>query len=102
MIRRPPRSTLFPYTTLFRSVRIANFRSLASAALKNAQHITGLRDFPARQRFEVRKYSVGAGLFLGWRRKRADALRESFRRVAFAETRVLIDERAVVVESSLP
>src|SRR3712207_8639575 len=24
MIRRPPRSTLFPYTTLFRSVSIAN------------------------------------------------------------------------------
>src|SRR5260370_32257079 len=23
MIRRPPRSTLFPYTTLFRSVRVA-------------------------------------------------------------------------------
>src|SRR5256885_6939675 len=25
MIRRPPRSTLFPYTTLFRSQTIANF-----------------------------------------------------------------------------
>src|SRR2546425_8215670 len=25
MIRRPPRSTLFPYTTLFRSVRTATF-----------------------------------------------------------------------------
>src|SRR3712207_8524195 len=24
MIRRPPRSTLFPYTTLFRSVRLAH------------------------------------------------------------------------------
>src|SRR3712207_7562924 len=24
MIRRPPRSTLFPYTTLFRSVRVAD------------------------------------------------------------------------------
>src|SRR5256886_12159952 len=24
MIRRPPRSTLFPYTTLFRSQRVAN------------------------------------------------------------------------------
>src|SRR2546430_9223241 len=24
MIRRPPRSTLFPYTTLFRSVRVAH------------------------------------------------------------------------------
>src|SRR3712207_7666818 len=25
MIRRPPRSTLFPYTTLFRSVRLVRF-----------------------------------------------------------------------------
>src|SRR2546430_12118242 len=25
MIRRPPRSTLFPYTTLFRSVRLFHF-----------------------------------------------------------------------------
>src|SRR2546429_6723335 len=29
MIRRPPRSTLFPYTTLFRSSRIARHRSSA-------------------------------------------------------------------------
>src|SRR2546429_8844944 len=40
MIRRPPRSTLFPYTTLFRSVRdeervlwLANFRSRKDALL---------------------------------------------------------------------
>src|SRR3989441_2381198 len=35
MIRRPPRSTLFPYTTLFRSVRIPHTmppRSLLDAA----------------------------------------------------------------------
>src|SRR3989442_8358113 len=32
MIRRPPRSTLFPYTTLFRSL-VAGFRSMAYAAL---------------------------------------------------------------------
>src|SRR2546430_8783462 len=36
MIRRPPRSTLFPYTTLFRSVQIADggrerFESVANA-----------------------------------------------------------------------
>src|SRR5256885_5611633 len=30
MIRRPPRSTLFPYTTLFRSVRRQNRQPLAS------------------------------------------------------------------------
>src|SRR3712207_7905418 len=28
MIRRPPRSTLFPYTTLFRSERVARFRKV--------------------------------------------------------------------------
>src|SRR5256885_11872092 len=27
MIRRPPRSTLFPYTTLFRSIEAAEFKS---------------------------------------------------------------------------
>src|SRR5687767_15310708 len=30
MIRRPPRSTLFPYTTLFRSRRTARVRFLAT------------------------------------------------------------------------
>src|SRR2546430_9282183 len=32
MIRRPPRSTLFPYTTLFRSRRYAARRSTGQAA----------------------------------------------------------------------
>src|SRR5260370_39669953 len=31
MIRRPPRSTLFPYTTLFRSSAHSSFRALARA-----------------------------------------------------------------------
>src|SRR2546429_3983701 len=31
MIRRPPRSTLFPYTTLFRSVRARDERDFATA-----------------------------------------------------------------------
>src|SRR5688572_31760042 len=35
MIRRPPRSTLFPYTTLFRSVRAG---VLAGAAHRRGQH----------------------------------------------------------------
>src|SRR2546427_5113326 len=32
MIRRPPRSTLFPYTTLFRSNGLRNGRGLGEAA----------------------------------------------------------------------
>src|SRR5260370_31935134 len=34
MIRRPPRSTLFPYTTLFRSLP-----PLSSSALRNSFHV---------------------------------------------------------------
>src|SRR3712207_8118423 len=35
MIRRPPRSTLFPYTTLFRSVRVQpQLRPVAPAAFR--------------------------------------------------------------------
>src|SRR2546429_5927702 len=30
MIRRPPRSTLFPYTTLFRSLETVEFRQIRS------------------------------------------------------------------------
>src|SRR5438477_7976036 len=34
MIRRPPRSTLFPYTTLFRSRRLAEAEETASRAVR--------------------------------------------------------------------
>src|SRR3989442_8606579 len=34
MIRRPPRSTLFPYTTLFRSVRVSGSAVVAEVSLK--------------------------------------------------------------------
>src|SRR2546429_4669125 len=35
MIRRPPRSTLFPYTTLFRSPKIGNRKELLAEFDKN-------------------------------------------------------------------
>src|SRR5438874_5782601 len=33
MIRRPPRSTLFPYTTLFRSIFVAGHNGMAGSAI---------------------------------------------------------------------
>src|SRR2546429_9543135 len=41
MIRRPPRSTLFPYTTLFRSLhaRVALVQELVGPALNPPRHI---------------------------------------------------------------
>src|SRR2546430_15740921 len=38
MIRRPPRSTLFPYTTLFRSLSSGFIRPAAAARAKNNRH----------------------------------------------------------------
>src|SRR3712207_7547042 len=42
MIRRPPRSTLFPYTTLFRSVRRRGQQAQA-LDLRHAQGVGGIR-----------------------------------------------------------
>src|SRR2546427_9629240 len=38
MIRRPPRSTLFPYTTLFRSLLLQSGESYRGAPLHDRQH----------------------------------------------------------------
>src|SRR3712207_6922973 len=38
MIRRPPRSTLFPYTTLFRSVVVTELRPCVELADPRVQH----------------------------------------------------------------
>src|SRR5256885_10707861 len=64
MIRRPPRSTLFPYTTLFRSRRLAGIRTDALDAPWNALSHgqthpvgTGLPR-PARPADRDRKFSI--------------------------------------------
>src|SRR5256885_3478203 len=41
MIRRPPRSTLFPYTTLFRSARRQPEQPVGAGAVELAQHAVG-------------------------------------------------------------
>src|SRR2546423_14935444 len=43
MIRRPPRSTLFPYTTLFRSPREELRRELAPAGEPLLTHVSNFR-----------------------------------------------------------
>src|SRR5256885_13244784 len=44
MIRRPPRSTLFPYTTLFRSPRAAAVRVLAPSGERHQSDPLAPRD----------------------------------------------------------
>src|SRR2546422_8393657 len=44
MIRRPPRSTLFPYTTLFRSRRFHLFDEAARARVERVEQLALLRE----------------------------------------------------------
>src|SRR3712207_7665460 len=51
MIRRPPRSTLFPYTTLFRSVRevVGGAEVVRVAVQVREDLVLPLRDVPERE-----------------------------------------------------
>src|SRR2546425_6345572 len=46
MIRRPPRSTLFPYTTLFRSLKLAALAALIVAGLSSVTSVALYRPLP--------------------------------------------------------
>src|SRR2546426_8392829 len=56
MIRRPPRSTLFPYTTLFRSAQVARREGRRQPTIVLRHGIPGRR--------AVVRYRVGDGLAL--------------------------------------
>src|SRR5260370_5502813 len=50
MIRRPPRSTLFPYTTLFRSLQVRQKKLLAESLARGRDH--GLDRLPHTEEFD--------------------------------------------------
>src|SRR5256885_8395319 len=51
MIRRPPRSTLFPYTTLFRSLRLPDKRSRSQIPAPAGKDLSDSRCNPFSQLF---------------------------------------------------
>src|SRR2546430_11344412 len=53
MIRRPPRSTLFPYTTLFRSLSVGHARALL--AIEDSRVVTNLAREAVAQGLSVRE-----------------------------------------------
>src|SRR2546427_7026665 len=60
MIRRPPRSTLFPYTTLFRSIRAGDEPARQHLRLRHQERDVG--KVPALDPATVRAGSTGAGI----------------------------------------
>src|SRR3712207_7925025 len=59
MIRRPPRSTLFPYTTLSRSVRAAQLAELLEPVLLEVPRVARPLLALRRERQHVRRRDVG-------------------------------------------
>src|SRR5258708_18534072 len=54
MIRRPPRSTLFPYTTLFRSLSCVPNDLTSNFSVRVKPHVNGPYHYAGRQRvFDV-------------------------------------------------
>src|SRR2546430_17597391 len=53
MIRRPPRSTLFPYTTLFRSARLARENAALRESLAGRAEIIGESEPVRRLREQI-------------------------------------------------
>src|SRR2546426_12424052 len=67
MIRRPPRSTLFPYTTLFRSLAVGQFKGYAhetqgTAAVYDVEgkRVLRLTDFKTSNGPDVHVYLIAA------------------------------------------
>src|SRR3712207_8602227 len=60
MIRRPPRSTLFPYTTLFRSRYVEGKFMASTAAIPNSKG--KIRVMPARGISDGVRYGLGEEL----------------------------------------
>src|SRR3989449_6272401 len=70
MIRRPPRSTLFPYTTLFRSVVDPTGGGVVTTSLTHSSRLVGsdtLYEFNRGQLEVSRYYPVGRRGAFAWR-----------------------------------
>src|SRR2546422_11478662 len=68
MIRRPPRSTLFPYTTLFRSLLDAFVQVQNRLSGHSEPYLLFVGDGPSRGEIEGRAGRLGSAVrFLGFR-----------------------------------
>src|SRR5689334_24507592 len=62
MLPRPPPSTLFPYTTLFRSVCIGNFAPYFRGAGSRIQKIADIRNLAGKLAIRIRVHRDERGL----------------------------------------
>src|SRR2546425_4679659 len=89
MIRRPPRSTLFPYTTLFRSLRAA--AEIYRARLVRSDELPRQRAAGCRQpHFAVRVFDVDPE-----RQARSEEHTSELQSLAYLVCRLLLEKKKI-------
>src|SRR2546430_10882327 len=84
MIRRPPRSTLFPYTTLFRS-RVNLALAGAQDGVKTVKDLNPHLDYTTRTLSESeRNQSIGDPRGIVWRDRKSTRLNSSHSQSSYA------------------
>src|SRR2546425_8117497 len=91
MIRRPPRSTLFPYTTLFRSrlaveiALMADRVDITEELVRLRTHLTACRETLARD--------GGVGKQLGFLAQRSEEHTSELQSLAYLVCRLLLEKK---------
>src|SRR3712207_7110316 len=85
MIRRPPRSTLFPYTTLFRSQGGGIERLLDEGAVREHRRLYA--------RLEIERHGFGLGL--GWHRTRSEEHTSELQSRQYLVCRLLLEKKNI-------
>src|SRR2546425_4978528 len=84
MIRRPPRSTLFPYTTLFRSLHRVVRLGVCGERLA---HLLGSAEPPAQREVLAQRISFGVGL------PRSEEHTSELQSLAYLVCRLLLEKK---------
>src|SRR2546430_10046635 len=88
MIRRPPRSTLFPYTTLFRSQTVKISGTLAAAGKKKGTEggtilVTGENIKLASARIDASGRKGGGKVLIGGEDRKSTRLNSSHKQISY-------------------
>src|SRR3712207_8386594 len=83
MIRRPPRSTLFPYTTLFRSERVLDVRLEAEALTEVGGRVVG-RWHALQSNPYAASRAASLGIVYGSRDRKSTRLNSSHANISYA------------------
>src|SRR2546425_6601654 len=91
MIRRPPRSTLFPYTTLFRSAATATPAGAGSCDRRGLRRCWGLRSIAARAAGRSRAARCAASTAVD--RRRSEEHTSELQSLAYLVCRLLLEKK---------